>query len=773
VKLFAGWRLSWDRIPHPVSQTTPGAAVLALARDWLLAAGARIQRGPEDVVAARLPDDSTIAYTTNALRVRDREDAQLLAAIARDGIGLALRIPASIGNAAAIVRGAVSVLDERRHLPTPTNGVDHRLCVDCLEREGRLVVLGAGAGVRELRVERQEHRETVEAIVMLNVRTHRGLREEVVRLATDVATGAALAPLSLGHLCHAEEDVTLAASRRAATPALEAIEAAAARVAGAAGRLARLQSLEDYRRRQSDIAATQEHLLVEAPENGRAILAARQAELNRLGAAHSVTVGSRLLAMTTISEPVAVVCVGLSSGGVLPLRVDLARQTVEAPHCAICAQPWRIGARCAEGHITCLDCQQACVHCGKRQCGQCAVAPLVACPVCDAPACARCARDAARGRHRHDASAASWAYAIDAGAARSEPLSMGSASDLTSADLEAMTPDTWRDFVRWYLDALGYRVRVEVAVDDDALLSFECDAVDGVDAQDVLVVTPLRAACAGGDALLARRLAEQRKRRPGTRLVAVVRRAASHLSPALVGMPALTIVDREQLALFIGRQSEAFGHTQRQAESDTEVRARAAIDVQMTLRHALASAADALAAGAAAGGPANDTGAPASLESVEEQARLLRQVLLACETLAEDWTSIFGAAPTRANTLAIESDIAAIGQLGDRTTHLAATLRRAAGALAAPAGKASRAVQRWRGALCDEFAQQCRLLVSRCEAIDPAHWRDFDAAHSAGATDSIAAALAAWQRAGLRTRRLRDEVTAAMADRAPFPAPRA
>jgi hypothetical protein len=100
-------------------------------------------------------------------------------------------------------------------------------------------------------------------------------------------------------------------------------------------------------------------------------------------------------------------------------------------------------------------------------------------------------------------------------------------------------------------------------------------------------------------------------------------------------------------------------------------------------------------------------------------------------------------------------------------------LAEAVGALASPAGSGGRAVQRWRGALCEEFAYLCRLLASRCAAIAPEHWRDFDAAHPTGAAEAIATLLAAWQHAGLRALRLRDECGRVAAEPAPDAASRA
>jgi hypothetical protein len=204
-----------------------------------------------------------------------------------------------------------------------------------------------------------------------------------------------------------------------------------------------------------------------------------------------------------------------------------------------------------------------------------------------------------------------------------------------------------------------------------------------------------------------------------------------------------------------------------------EARAIAAAAVQATLRDALAATADTLTSSPATGSVVGATTAPGTIGRIEQDARLMRQVLLASETLVEEWLGLFGAAPTRTNGLAIERDAATIAPLGARATHLATALREAAGALQTATGAPGRAIQRWHSALCDELAQQCRLLASKCAAVAPEQWRDFEAAHPAGVGDRTAALLASWQRAGLRTRRLRDDCSEIGAEAAPDAASRA
>ncbi|HEY7982575.1 MAG TPA: hypothetical protein VID73_00320, partial [Ktedonobacterales bacterium] len=684
MKLPARWRLPWRRAPHAVT----AAPILTLVRDWLVADGARIEPGPAGMVRARMPDGASVAYAASATDAPAPDHVrvlapgapsrdELLAAIAR-GAGQALRVPAGAANAAAIARAAITTLDARKH--PPTGDPAHQLCAECLEREGRLLILDGGP-VRGVRVERHAARASVEAVIALPLRTHRGARDEVARLVVDAATGAALPPLSAALLERAEADLATGASARDGAAVLPAIAAAVERAATAAGRLARLQSLPDYQRRQADVVATQERLLLEAPDDARAILTARQGELNALAIAHGVAVTPRLLTLTPISEPVAQVRASLAGRSVLALWVDLARATVEAPRCANCAARWRIGARCAEGHITCLSCQRVCGHCGARRCSQCAAAELAPCASCAAPTCARCARDTARGRHRRDAAALAVEDLTSASASGMHSVAADGANDLTGNDLDNMTPATWRAFVRWNLERQGYGVLAEAADEDAAEVTFECQTSADGGAGSMLVVTPATGApLAGGAAILARHLMERHQRRPGMRVMVVTRLEGRHLAAAFAPLPWLTVVDREQLTTEIRRQTEAFGRTRRRAESDTEARAIAAAAVQATLRDALAATADTLTSSPATGSVVGATTAPGTIGRIEQDARLMRQVLLASETLVEEWLGLFGAAPTRTNGLAIERDAATIAPLGARATHLATALREAAGA---------------------------------------------------------------------------------------------
>jgi hypothetical protein len=60
----------------------------------------------------------------------------------------------------------------------------------------------------------------------------------------------------------------------------------------------------------------------------------------------------------------------------------------------------------------------------------------------------------------------------------------------------------------------------------------------------------------------------------------------------------------------------------------------------------------------------------------------------------------------------------------------------------------------------DEVRLGCEALARRCEALDPAAWRSFAAAHDAAAARAGVAAAEAARRAGLRARALLDALQA-------------
>jgi hypothetical protein len=339
---------------------------------------------------------------------------------------------------------------------------------------------------------------------------------------------------------------------------------------------------------------------------------------------------------------------------------------------------------------------------------------------------------------------------------------------LRAADLDAMAPATWLALVRWYLEAQGYRIVANATDDEAGVAWFTCRPAPGEFAE-VWVVTPLASNWAhDDDARLARSLARKRGRRRDVALVVATRLGEAHARRYYGTLGGVSLVARNDLLAFARLQEGAFAGAQAQAEAKTDARAAAALAVQASLRTALRTAADTLTTVSHAA-LTPDASSLATVVSIEQGMRPVRQALLACETLAEEWSHLFAATPTRADALAIERGAGSIAELGERAAHLGAALRQAVDAWLVGGGQAPRALQRWRTALSEEATLHCRLIASKLTAVDPAAWREFAVARPAGAAAAIAEAQAAWQRAVLRARRLRDECDAVAPKASPHP----
>jgi len=775
--------------PRPEAES----AVLGLARDWITARGGRIQQGDSDALSGVLPDGTTARYTSAPTSDGQHADFALvvpgapawdalLLAVVRDGAGQALQLPTGPSAAAPLAQRALvppapgcEVCQRGVHDPDP----EQVLCARCPLRLGRFVVVNAPAGVRSGKVVERTERRTLEAAVHLSVRSRQGVRDELDRLVYDDATGSRLTPVDLPTLQrasavehdHASEGDLLAFQQFAGADLRHA--------ADAAGRLARLQSLDDYRRRQDDVTATQDRLLVESPVAGRDILHARERELRYLAERYAVTAEARLLSLTPVHEPLALVRVRLAGGGDVDVHVDLSRGRVEAPRCQSCHEIWHIGARCAEGHVTCLSCQERCAHCGLRRCAQCAAEPFAVCDVCAGASCARCARDTRRGRHRAAPTAAAPLLAPPPRARRQALASEAQRADATTdtlggvgaralhvRHLDQMTAPTWRTFIQWFMRTSGYQI--ERAGPAEAVYqSFECrpahaakdagsDPGPARDRPLVVVAYQAFADAEPATAALEAALAEinsLRARAPHARGMLLTTAPLSRFQDAVAGASELEIIDRDALARHLDALEDAHQHHQADVGSQTEARALAARAVRTTIHDGVQAAAGRLGGSAHAG--TSPLALADAVQQVEHKARVVLQVLVAME---EEWAATFAPAPGRDGGLVITAGREVFDEQRARAAHLAEALLVATDELIVLPRGAARSFNAWRAAALDELQQRCVMLSARCQSVDPGQWHDFEAAHDPAATERSAVASAASRRAELRARRLKEDL---------------
>lgn len=797
-----GW-LGW--LGKPRSSVADGAvtadALLDLARAWVLAQGGRLRASEGDVVAGTLPEGTPVRYTRSAARARREPDTALLAPgtpafealladVTRRGTALFLHVPAARVPADALARQAfASPAPACPACATSDPDVTHHAALPaCPITAGRFVVLGHSKGVRDADIERQWDALTAEHTFRMAVTSAHGRHEEIVRIAMDAATGERRQPFdasTLRRAAAAPEDATQPTVQELIRQTYAWAEAQLEPAALAAARLARLRALAEYQRRQEHITATFSRLLMETPNLGQDLLAARERELAHLAEVYTIELEAQHLNAAVIASPMAHVRVRFAGGGAATLDVDLAHGTVAAPRCMACGSEWRLGARCAEGHITCQACQQVCAHCGVRRCAQCAAAPMEACSACGALTCASCARATARGRHRLRPSSAGVAAAARPGPEHTGSLEPAAPTRdswaLTVSDLDAMTPATWRTAVFWLLEGLGYTVERTLA-DDEPALALVCRSTTtaAADAREVHVPPP---GPHGTVLVLAHRAMQESMGRtdPLARVQALA--AQAHVARALVlttvplaaqaeqqprGIP-VAIVDRAGVANLLASQAAAHVRARAAADSEADDRARAAAGVRETLMAGL-NAAAAVLAGATGGGRArhevesatmvDHEPVPTRMERITARALVVRRALAAIETLVAEWEACFAPTPTREGTLAIMADVATLEAQRQRADHLADVLRQGCADLAATHSPSDRTMAGWVESVLDELRLHCRSLVDRCAALDPSAWRSFERVRDDEAIQASAEALAASNRSGMRARRLQDEIAA-------------
>jgi hypothetical protein len=767
---------------------------LLLARDWLVARGGRVSRVAPGLIEGTLPDGTPVRYTNMPQRAREEvglalllpgtpELAALQRAIAERSAGWIYRVRRAPADAMALARAAFAppAAGCARCSEEPGAAGRGPLCAPCPLRQGRIVVAGAGA-VRRVTVERADERSAYEYAFRLRVASAQAEREEIVRVAVDAASGERLAPLDLALLAGAEavqstgRDGADGDAHDGPQVRLAEAERIIELAAQAAARLARARALPDYERQQDDLAATFERLLLEDPAAAREALAARERALARLVEAHAIGVETQLVAATAALTPLARVRVRFGGGTEARAEVDPCRGKVTA-RCEACGEEWRVGARCAEGHVTCLACQERCTHCGERRCTRCAAAPFAGCHECGAASCAACARTTARGRHRVMAGiTVGGALAEDVdGLEPSDPDAGAGPDDLRVADLDSMTPATWRECVAWLLDGLGYDVERDMdGVGAD--LAFVCRAPAGgvsqgaANREGFAPRTVVAVAHRPGEGLLgglaladlerARALAKLVDGAGGLLLTTACADGLEH--------PGIEVRDRAWLAAWLADRRVAH---QRARDADAEAmeeRAAAAGRVRAVLLDGLEEAhsrlvvdqtlPDVAPSAAGSGGE--------RIQRLAAQADTARQALAALETLIGQWEAAFAPTASRDGTQAITATVGDLDGLAERAEHLLGVLREACADIG-PAGGSGRLLD-WLAALRDELGERCQALAARVRALDPSGWHDFSAVRDDRTARASVEHEAAARRAGARAQGLRDvlDVPGARAPRA-------
>jgi hypothetical protein len=778
-------RFAWFGRSAGRSRSGPDAQVpaLRLARDWLLASGGTLREDGPDLVAGALPDGAAVRYTTSVQRARRDGTTTLLAAgspgldallvnIAAAGTGLTLRVQAGPTSAEKLARTACLASSDQSEALVAGAAASplDAACDACCPVPGHYLVVGARKSAREARVLRRWEGTEVEYTFHVSTTSPRGRREELMRLGVDLATGERREPLSDAALVTARAASTDPALLAGAGGTLARAQALLEPAIQAAARLARVQVLPEYQRRQEEITSRAKHLIAERPDAGVDVLAMRERDLHRLAESHAVEVDVRLVAVATLLSPRAAVRVRLAGGGEVTVEVDLARATVAAPRCDVCGAAWQVGARCGEGHVTCLHCQVRCGHCGERQCSRCSSAAFTPCSTCSEPACATCLRTAARGRHRvrartlrgDDLRRGRDAARIAGG----DDGAGGPSENLRLADLDAMTPATWRACLEWMLASYGYTVERDLRSDsaEPALLcrrtSLDTSVRLWTDAAPAPVLVALGCRPAGraavGEAALARLVALGQEV-PGARRLLITTGRLTREVPA-ARTRGVDVLDRDRLGSLLVELATAYGRERDKAERETALRAQAASAVRTTLMNGLPEAA-ALARRASTASarrvPKDST--DREVAPVRDGAQVARQALTALETLVEEWEAAFTASATRAGTQEFAASVAGLEGMNARAIHLLDVLRQGCEQIGAVSSYRERTSSDWHQDIVEEVQRHCVALALRCESHDPAAWRAFEAVRDRATAERSVEELGSSRRAAARARRRWDE----------------
>jgi hypothetical protein len=389
--------------PLPVT-AEPRSELLAFARDLLSVQGLRVRVEEDDLVTATSADGSIARYTASVARARGEEETTLLTqgaptltALFDDAAQRARVSAVTLARLADIEGLTLRALQEpggacgRCANGTAQDGPAHTpTCEACPLRQGELA-LHWESQPQSPRVTDWTQAASIELTYRVSGRDRRGRREEWIRLAFDAQSGARLTPLTLAQLGSAtaggaargEVDVKNASvsASEALQPGMAALSAFLAQRVGA-----------EYQQRVADITVTHERLKREQPDSIAMVNATLERELASLADVYSVDVEAALDAICFIRSPLARLVVPTVDGGQLAVNVDAGRGVVAEPVCVACGKTQAAGRVCAQGHFTCAECTEACVHCDALRCPVCAPKEFARCGLCRGWTCANCAR---------------------------------------------------------------------------------------------------------------------------------------------------------------------------------------------------------------------------------------------------------------------------------------------------------------------------------------------------------------------------------------------
>lgn len=698
--------------------------ILALARDYLVAMGARVRVEGVDLVTAELPDGSSRSFTASVAVAGARMGIELLA----PGSPALNEMVAACADASVVTsfglashHDVVGLVRESVAAPpascgactTQRAGHAFSVCDACPLREGRLALRGFE---RIRRATERGRRRSWSAEVSFSVvsRDRQGRLDDRLRLAFDVATGEAVEPVALEALARATDAPLPQSVAAASGTVLERAEAAVRAPGEIAAAFLALRANGDYPKRREEITATHAAIRRERPEEAHELDRALAVELQRLDDTFAVSVEVTPVSVAFVASDYVEVVVERHGAKEVALTCDAGRGVVLPPVCAMCARPARTGLICAEGHVTCGACL------GARGGGP-------ACPVCsgvtppDAPQ-----RETGEGREQ----------------------AVAKETALSAAALVALPERVWEACVRWIAEQRG--MRIERVTQSQRGLTLR-----GERAGSPICVFAPRAV---GDWGVSGRLSGDDVRQAAAHVAAEPGTACVLLAPVPVSGQALAEAERLGVELWadlavkdtLDEAARAY-ETEREAAVAHRQRCLALLDTVRRESLAALEETETCLATSPATARLNARGQVVqAIEATKEGRDHLLQALVAWDTVVADVQTAVGPRPRRDGALDIVASPATLQELLDRVRHLAQVTAASARQLADLAPRGDFGYAEWRTSVLDEVTARCEAARWRLLALDLAKADDYDRAHDQQAIERAEAAALAAQRAAAR-----------------------
>jgi hypothetical protein len=310
--------------------------------------------------------------------------------------------------------------------------------------------------------------------------------------------------------------------------------------------------------------------------------------------------------------------------------------------------------------------------------------------------------------------------------------------------LEALTPALWRACLAWLLAGEGYAVE-EVNRNEESV------TWHGLAAERQVIAHAIRFPHGWLlDEEAVQRTAALASGEPGAELLLLSAAQATVGATLAARRLNVRLWDRAVLREALGRSDTAYVRAQEVAQDLVHERVRAATEARAALLRELQTLEEALAAHQNARKVAGRAPAMKAAREVKAATSALERAALAWETLADEWSAVFGERATREGALSIEADAPQLAEMTERATHLSQAAMQGVHALTRTPAAGDSSYVAWRRVVVEAVAARFEALRWRVSIVDPAQWHDFARAHDEQAAQRAARATTVARHAAAR-----------------------